>query len=203
MPNFDKTVPFDPGYSKISFSFIENISYLTNTYNQLKAPHQKKFQLSRIESSILELISKSSAFYLGCMLWGGFLAARFKADPKELVGNNTEGLSEEELKNVDCGAESRIILDYLQIFDKDCKYFLGRPAKNSSFTKEILESYIEFASINNNFIKMKKTDEIKLPKALEHFKNLTNEQLDALCKKIYSIIDSGKIETLLELGFYS
>lgn len=202
MNNFDKNVPFDPGYSKISFSFAEHISYVTSAYNQLKAPHQKKFQLSRIEPSILGLINKSTAFYLGCMLWGGFVHSRFKNEPKELSGNTNIGLSEKELQEIDCGAEAKLILQYIESFDKDCKYFLKRPAKISPVLKEILENYIEFASLNNNFINTDKTDKIKLPKALEHFKDLTNEQLDTLCEKIYTTIDAGKIEALLEVGFY-
>jgi len=202
MYNFEKTVPFDPGYSKIAFLFTDQISYLTAEYNQLKVVHQKKFQLSRIEPMILELINKSTAFYLGCLLWGGFVRCRFKVEPKELSGNNTANLSEEELQKVDCGAEAKIILQYIQSFDKDCKYFLNRPAKISPLIKEILDSYIEFAVLNNNFIDVKNTSDVKLPKILSHFENLSQEQLDGLCDKIYAIIAAGKIEALLDLGFY-
>lgn len=202
MQNFEKTVPFDPGYSKIAFLFTDQISYLSATYNQLKVVHQKKFQLSRIEPAILELINKSTAFYLGCMLWGGFVKCRFKNDPKELSGNNTANLSEEELKAVDCSAEAKTILEYMENFNRDCKYFLNRPAVIRPIIKEILESYIEFANINNNFINVKSTDDVKLPKILSHFENLNQEQLDSLCDQIYAIIEAGKIEALLEIGFY-
>ena len=202
MTNFDKNIPFDPGYSKISFSFSEQIFYITNAYAQLKTPHQKKFQLSRIEAPILELLNKSAAFYLGCMLWGGFVHNRFKNEPKELLGNETNDMNEKELQEIDCSAESKFILQYIETFDKDCKYFFKRPAKISPILKEIFENYIEFAMLNNNFINVNRTDEIKLPKALEHFKDLSNEQLDTLCEKIYATIDSEKIETLLNVGFY-
>jgi len=202
MQNFEKTVPFDPGYSKIAFLFTDQISYLTAAYNQLKVPHQKKFQLSRIEPSVLELINKSTAFYLGCILWGGFVHCRFKNESKELSGNNTENLSEEQLKEVDCGAEAKTILEYIESFSRDCKYFLNRSALIPPIIKDILESYIEFALINNNFINVKQTSDVKLPQSLSHFENLSQEQLDALCDKIYAIIEAGKIEALLEIGFY-
>lgn len=202
MEKFKNNVPFDPGYSKISFSFLEQISYLTEPYRQTKIANQKKFQLGRLESSILELINKSTSFYLGCMLWGGFINSRFKNEPKEITGNNTLDMSKEELAGLDCGAEAKIILQYIEGFDRDCKYFLNKPAKLHALVKEILENYIEFAQLNNNFINIKRTDEIKLPKAFEHFKTLTNEQLDALCDKIYATIEAGKIEALLEIGFY-
>lgn len=202
MNNFDKSVPFDPGYSKISFSFIEEIAYVTEGYNQIRANHQKKFWLAKFEPTIIELINKSSAFYLGCMLWGGFLHYRFKNEPKEISGNNTNKMSEKEIQELDCALEAKAILKYIENFDRDCKYFLKRPAKIEPITKEILENYIEFAAINNNFAGVNSTNNIKLPKIIEHFNDLSNEQLDNLCEKIYTIIESGRIEKLLDLGFY-
>lgn len=203
MPSFEKTVPFDPGYSKIAFLFTDQIAYLTASFNQLKVTHQKKFQLLRLEPAIVDLIGKSTAFYLGCLLWGGFVSNRFKDEPKELSGNNTSNLTEEELKEIDCGAEAKAILDYIENLNKDCKYFLNRPAKVSTFIKEILENYIEFAKINNNFINVNYTSDVKLPEALSHFNNLANDKLDELSDKIYKIIDEGKIEALLDIGFYN
>lgn len=202
MNNFKDSVPFDPGYWKISFSFVEQISYLTGNYNQIKNLNQKKFQLSKFESGILNIINKSTAFYLGCMLWGGFLHECFRDMPKEISGNITKNMSETEIQELDCSAEAKLILQYIQNFDKDCKYFLKRPAKISNFLTEVLNSYIDFAQLNNNFVNVNYTNDIKLPKALGHFKDLSNEQLDVLYEKINIAIDSNKIETLLDLGFY-
>lgn len=202
MKQFKDTVPFDPGYSKISFSFIENIEIAKKEYGSLKANHQKKFWLTKSEPTLVDFINKSAAFYLGCMLWGSFIHYRFKEEPKEISGNNTAGLSEEELQELDCAVEVKSILEYIKSLDRDFKYFINRPAKISPIIKEILESYVEFAKINNNFINVNKTDEVKPPKAFAHFKKLTNKQLDSLCGKIYECIESNKIENLLEIGFY-
>lgn len=200
--DFSKSVPFDPGYYKISFSFMEQILILTSTYNQLKVHHQKKFQLTRLEPYILELINKSTAFYLGCILWGGFIHFRFKNDPKEITGNNTQDLSEKELQKLDCGTEAKAILEYIKEHDRDCKYFLGRNAKIPNDIPEILNCYIEFAKTNENFIKTYNTKDIKIPDCIKHFGNLSQNELDELCEKINEAIDSNKIENLLELGFY-
>jgi len=202
MKNFEKTVPFDPGYYKISFSFMEHMSYTLGSYSQLKTPHQKKFQLSKLEPSILQLINKSTAFYLGCMFWGGFIHSRFKNDPKEIQRDSNVTPEEREAAQEDCGAESRLILEFIKDFDKDCRYFLKKPAKVPPFVLEVLNSYIEFAQINENFSKVNTTADVKLPKALSHFEKLTEEQLDNLYAKINEAIDAGKIEKLLELGFY-
>ena len=202
MHNFEKSVPFDPGYSKISFSFLSNVDYVMGDYYQLKTIHQKKFKLSQLEKSITEMITKSTAFYIGCQLWGGFLSARFKDSPKEITGNHAFNLKGQELEELDCCIETNFILDFIQAFDKDCKYYLKKPAKISPVIIEILKSYNEFAELNKHFVGVKKTSDIKLPKALGHFKNLTNEQLDSLYDQILKAIESGKIENLLEIGFY-
>ena len=201
MSNFEKSVPFDPGYSKISFSFLSNVDYVMGSYYQLKTVHQKKFKLSQIENSIVELINRSTAFYLGCQLWGGFLNARFKDSPKEITGNHTTALEGQELEELDCTTETNLILEFIQNFDKDCKYYLKKPSKITPFIIEILKSYNEFAELNKQFVGVYKTNDIKLPTALAHFKDLTNEQLDNLHEQILKNIESGKLDGLLEIGF--
>lgn len=199
MHNFEKSVPFDPGYSNLAFSFIGNVDALKDEYSVLKANHQKKFWLTQNEAEIAEFIKRTTAFYQGCMLWGGFIHSRFKNSPKVIEGNNTENKSAEELKDWDCTCEVTAMLDYIKSFNRDCVYFLKRPFKISSKIVKILENYVEFAQINNNFIGMKKTDEIKLPKDYKVFEQMTDVQLDELCQKIYSCIASKKIEDLLTI----
>lgn len=202
MKNFEQTVPFDPGFYKVSFSFIENINAANQDYGKLKASHQKKFWLIKFEPAIVDFINKSTAFYLGCLLWGCFIHYRFKNEPKEIEGNNTKNLSEKAKEELDCAIEVKAILEYIKSFDRDCKYFLKRPARINNLILEILNNYVEFTQINDNFITIDSTKDIKLPKTFEHFKRLSNEQLDNLCEKIYSIIESKKIDNLLEIGFY-
>lgn len=202
MNELKKGVEFDPGYSKISFSFLQEISRINSIYNQVKSRHQKKFLLMKNESEILSLIDKSASFYLGCMLWGGYLKNKFKAEPMQINGNHALALSEKEKQELDCAYEAKIILEYLDAFSKDCKYFFGRDPEIKPVIREILTNYVEFAQLNNNFIQTTMTNQIKVPNALEHFETLIEKQLDDLHDEIKSIIDSGKIENLLKLGFY-
>ena len=200
--NFDLTVPFDPGFSEFSFDFTRAIKSSTESYNKIKATHQKKYWLATLEPAVVDYINAGSAFYLGCILWGGFIHFRFKDSPKKISGNDTENLCENDLKNLDCASQAKAMLEYIKVLNKDCKYFLRRESKVSGQAVENLEGYVEFAQINNNFIGIKNTSDIKIPKCIKHFEDLSNEQLDKLCEKIYSAIDEGTIGNLLKVGFY-
>ncbi len=202
MKDFEKAIPFDPGFSKISFSFVENVQLLENDWEKLKVNHQKKFWLIKFEPTIIDFINNSSCFYLGCILWGGLIKSRFKSEPKEIFGNTTDTLSEEELKDLDCAAESKLILQYIEKINRDYKFFLKRQSKISGIILEILNSYVEFAQINNNFVGIKYTSDINLPKSMEHFEKLSVEQLDSLSEKIFTSINTNQIQDLLKIGFY-
>lgn len=203
MRNFETIVPFDPGYESMAFSFIEQIQNIKNYYAQLKNKAQKTLWLPQVEPQIIKLIEFSASFHLGCILWGGFIGCRFKSNPKEILGNTLQYLNKEELAKLDCAADAKAVLEYIKNFDKDCKYFLKRPMKISPFLIEVFESYIEFAELNENFVNTKTTKDVKLPKALKHFKKLSDAQLDELCDKIYEIIaPNDHLLALLDLGFY-
>lgn len=199
MHNFEKEVPFDPGYSAISFSFIDNLEAVIEDYTKFKANHQKKFWLSTSESKIVDLIERSTAFYLGCLLWGSFIHLRFKDAPKPVVGSNIPKMSDEEFKNFDCACEVKAILEYIKLLDRDCKYFLKRPIKISALVVEILNNYVDFAQLNNNFRDIKTTADVNLPKFCDRFSKMTNEQLDNLREQIFAVIEQKKIELLYGL----
>lgn len=199
MQKFSTAVPFDPGYSSISFHFLDDIDALIQDYTKFKSNHQKKFWLATGETKILDLIEKSTAFYLGCLLWGSFINLRFKDAPKPVEGSNIPNMSEEEFKEFDCAYEVNVILECIKFLDRDCKYFLNRPLKVKPIIVEILNEYADFAKINNNFRDIKITDDVKLPKFSQRFAKYSNSQLDELCDGIYSVIKNGKIEKLYEL----
>lgn len=203
MKKSQEKVPFDPGFSQISFSFVENIQTAMLEFNKMKTFQQKRFWLAKYEPVIIEFINKHSAFYLGCILWGGLIHFQFKGEPREISGNTTENLSKEELENLDCALEVKASLDFIKNFDRDCKYFMNHNAKIPPVIMKILESYIEFAELNNNFIGINNTDQIKTPWAIRHFENLNLDELNNLSNQIHSAIQSKRIENLLEIGFFA
>lgn len=197
MQDFTNSVPFDPGYSKMSFSFLGDIDVLVDEYSKLKANHQKKFWLVKNEPSIITFIEKCTAFYCGCLLWGSFIYYRFLDESKKIEGNNTDKMSKEELQDYDSAYEVKAIIDYINFLDRDFKYFVKRPFKISEQIKNILKNYVEFASLNNNFVGIVETSQIKIPKTYEKISKYKKEQLDELCEKIFEVINSLKIEKLL------
>ena len=200
MENFKDKVPFDPGYSAIYVPIIGDIEAFAQEYSKLKAAHQKKFWLVKFEPQILNLIEKNSAFYLGCMLWGGFL--HFRYPNKEITGNATSNISKEERERFDCAEEVKIVLNFIKNLDRDFVYLVKRHSKVSKFTREILENYVEFAQINKNFVDTKNTNEIKIPEVVEHFKDLSPEKLDELYSNIKNAINTSNSKALLDIGFY-
>jgi hypothetical protein len=200
MKKFENSVPFDPGFSTISFSFVGSIQPMLVEYSKLKANHQKKFWIVKNESTIVDFISNSTAFYLGCMLWGAFIHYSFKSSPKLIDGNNTLNLGEEDLMDFDCAYEAKVMLEYIKTFNRDCKYFLGRSSKVAENFNEVLENYIDFAKINNNFVGIKKTDQIKIPVKFQKIEKWSDVQLDKLSEDIYSCISSVKISDLFKIS---
>lgn len=200
METFKDKVPFDPGYSAIYVPIIGDIEAFAQEYSKLKASHQKKFWLVKFEPQVTNLIEKNSAFYLGCMLWGGFLHFRFPN--KEITGNSTSNISEAERSKFDCAEEVKIVLNFIKNLDRDFVYLLKRHSKVSKFTREILENYVEFAKENKNFIDTKNTNDIKIPELVEHFKDLSPDKLDELYVKIKNAINTSDSNALLNIGFY-
>lgn len=203
MKQFDNGVPFDPGYSQFAIYFPESIQPIMEELVLIKAPHQKKFKLSLYEAAIKKLINNCAAFYLGCILWGAYINHRFKDAPKEIINNPAENLSKEEKESRDYTEETTFILEFITLMDKNFKYFVKKPFKIDDLVIEIFEAYKEFVLLNDNFMKIKTTGDIRLPEAVKHFKKFDNKKLDLLHKRIIEVIDSGDIDKLLEIGFYN
>lgn len=202
MNKFEKGVPFDPGYSKFAIYFPESIQPILEELAELKSPHQKKFKLSLFEPGIHKLINNCAAFYLGCLLWGAFIHYKFKDNPKEIINNPADNLSKEEKLSRDYTEEINFMFKFFEKFDKDFKYFVKKPFKIDDQIIEIFNTYNEFVVLNKNFMKIKLTSDIKLPKALKHFNKLDDKKLDALHKHILEILNSDNIEEILKIGFY-
>ncbi len=199
MPNFEKSVPFDPGFGANVYDLRENAEAVAFEISKYKSPHQKKFYFSRFEPALMNIINNNAGFYLGCILWGAYIHFRFKDNPKAISGNSYLDISDEEIININFTQNIDFIINYLPKFDKDCKYFLGKPSGVNKDIIKILENYREFVLLNNGFLRTTNTSDVKIPKDFNYLEEKSSEELDSLYTKIDAVIQTGKLEEILSL----
>lgn len=190
--DFEKGVPFDPGYSQHTYVFSEHIESIYNIMKSIKAPHQKRFQFKVFQPKITSLFQNSAAFYLGCLLWATFIKQNFKDSPKEILDNHFYGREMKDEKE-NFVEEVDFLIDYCGQFEKDCKYYLGKNEKLPSNWTRVLLLYKDFLTINENFNAVKTTADLKLPAPI---KELSKEDLEIVYKTINSVTKSGRLEGL-------
>lgn len=203
MKQFETSVPFDPGYSKFAISFPKDIYEVLDQVKTLKPAHRQKFQVTSIESYMLKSINQIAGIHLGCILWGALISNYFKDNPKEIADNPALNKTEKEPEDTNYNEEADFILEFIEFFDKTCKYYLKKPFRIKPEAIEIIKSYREFIDLNQNFNNTRCTNEIKLPESVSHFSELSQEKLENLYQKISAILNSDKIDDILEIGFYT
>ena len=75
--DFSRGVLFDPGYSKYTLAFSQNIDAAYNVLFSIKSPHQRKFKFQLVYPQLLKLLEHTVSFYLGCLLWATFITNKF------------------------------------------------------------------------------------------------------------------------------
>lgn len=187
----DNQMLFDPGYSASVARVSGNIEYMYSAFSSIPSIKQKRFQFSVLYPKFLKAIDLNAAFYLGCMLWGVYL----KNNPgKEIVNN--------PCLDTEFDDDSFYEIDFLynfikEGFNRDCKYYLNKTyAINPSYLT-VLEIYKEFLSLNKGFVKVKKTDDILLPKRL---KNPDKEDLKLIYDAILKAVKEDNLELLFKVS---
>lgn len=124
----------------------------------------------------LELFNNNLGFYVGCLMWAGYI----KTQPEQDILNNNclggEYNEEENISDVD------FMIKFLELLPKDMKYFLGMDYEINPDDIKILEMYKEFLTINKGFVNSKKNTDILLPAGMktdgaENFKDKIDEVL--------------------------
>lgn len=180
---------FDPGFSKVLLSsFSYNIEILYMDLNRIKNFGQKKKQFILTFQKGKGLFDVYLGFYLGCMLWGACL--------KSMIGETIEGnpFLGGEYERERSLEEINYMKEFVKKFDRDAKYYMGKPFTIDEQKLKILDMYEEFIDSNNGFIEVDTTDKIKL---VGNFDKLTQEEISEINSKIEEVINENKIEELL------
>jgi len=196
-------VKFDPGFSQFTTNFPKEAYSYLNEIAGLKQNHQKKFAFTHLENQIAPIIKQCASFQLGCILWGSYLFWKYKNDTREIEGNTVISLSEEVKNTLNYSEEIDFILGFIDKFEKSAQFYLKRSSRINSEQIKYFESYKQFVKLNDDFKNLKFTNEIKLPDEVAHFENHNEQKLDELKQKIDDVINSGNLENILNLGFYT
>jgi len=180
-------VNFDPGFIRHISAFIPNINYMYGSLNQFANFNQKKLQFRMYYPKVQKLIKNYLGFYMGCMLWAQYIK-QFKDE--NVLNNLCYG---GEYSQSEVLEEVNFIANYLEQFKKDVKYYIGKSEEIDERYPKILNAYGEFLKINEGFVKLKKTDDIKLPDCLKILDNL-----EEIKSKIDNVTESGNLYELIE-----
>ena len=142
-----KGIEFDPGFAPYILAFQGSVEYLYNDINRFKNFSQKKMKFMQYYKKILDVFNNNLGFYIGCLMW----AAYIKTQPKQkILSNHCFGHEYDEKANV---AETEFMIQFLELFPKDMKYFLGQNFVFDTNIFKLLETYKEFLIINEGFVK--------------------------------------------------
>lgn len=181
-------VLFDPGFSKHLTSFFANIQFVYEKLNKYKNMGQKKVQFKLFLPQIINLLDTYIAFYLGCMLWAGYIKS---LSNKKIIEHPCLGEKYDEEKTF---SEINFIKEYLIQLKKDCKYYLSQDFEFTEKKHMILNLYQNFLKENKGFVEIDNTDKIILPKELQNFSDLQWQEFN---EKIQEVVKTGKISDLL------
>ena len=115
-----KGLEFDPGFGPYILAFRGTVEYLYMDINRFKNLSQKKMKFMQYHKKIVQIFENNLGFYVGCLLW----AAYIKTQPQqEILSNHCFGKEYNELENL---SETGFMLQFIDLFPKDMKYFLGQ-----------------------------------------------------------------------------
>ena len=180
----EKGLEFDPGFAPYIMAFQGAVEYIYNDLNRFKNFSQKKMKFLQYHKKILEVFSNNLGFYIGCLMWASYLTTQPK---QKILSNHCYGNEYNEEENT---AETDFMIDFINLFPKDMKYYL---AQNYSFDDnylKLLEIYKEFLMLNKGFVELEFNTDIILPKSLK-IKNA--EEYKSNIEKVLETKDLSKL----------
>ena len=191
--DFSRGVLFDPGYSKYTLAFSQNIDAAYNVLFSIKSPHQRKFKFQLVYPQLLKLLEHTVSLYLGCLLWATFITNKFSIEPKDILDNDylDKQVDEESML-----FEVNYAIKYIDKLKKDCKYYLGKNCNLPDDWSLVRDVYKEFLIINNFLVNAKTTADIKLP---ERIKKVSDDDLSKILETIEIVIKNGEFKELFKV----
>lgn len=184
-------VQFDPGFIQHMSAFEPNIQYVYNSLNSCRNFNQKKMQFKMFYPKIQSLLKNYLGFYLGCILWAVYIKS---LGEKPIAGNLCYGGDFSETETLE---EVDFIKSYIEQLKKDAKYYLGQNFSIDEESIKVLDAYREFLKLNEGFVKVQTTADVKLPASL---KSVDEADLKEILVGIEQVIENGKLHELFALS---
>ncbi|MDR1327663.1 MAG: hypothetical protein LBJ74_04575 [Heliobacteriaceae bacterium] len=186
--NFSGGAQFDPGFIRHLTAFVPTIEYMYSTIERFKNFGQKKLQFKMFYPKIQALLSNYIGFYLGCMLWAAYIKG---LDNKPVLNNLCFGGEYSEAESLE---EVNFVIEYIDKFAKDVKYYLGQNFSIDSSSKNILAAYAEFLKLNRGFTQVQTTNDLLLP---DSFKPL--HEPEAVLAVVEKVTETGDFTQFYKL----
>ena len=175
MPTEEKGIEFDPGFGPYILAFEGTVQYLYTDINRFRNLSQKKVKFMQYYKKILEVFYNNVGFYVGCLMWASYI----KTQPKQkITGNHCLGKEYNEEANI---AETQYMLNFIELFPKDMKYFLGQNFEFDKNTEKLIRVYEKFLTQNKGFTSSEYNTDIELPEEVkpysDEFKTLVDKSI--------------------------
>lgn len=181
-----KGIEFDPGFGPHILAFNETLDYLYMDINRFKNFNQKKVKFMQYHKKVVDMMNNNLGFYVGCLLW----AAYIKTQPKqEITGNHCFGKEYNEEYNI---SDTQQMLQFVELFPKDMKYFLGKEFFFESNIVPLIKVYEEFLVLNKGFTESKYNTDIVLPASIK------TENAESYKEIIEKVLETKDLSKLLE-----
>ena len=156
-----KGLEFDPGFGPYILAFRGTTEYLYMDINRFKNFSQKKTKFLQYHKKILEMFNNNLGFYVGCLMWASYI----KTQPQqEILSNHCYGLEYNPDENI---AETRFMLNFVENFPKDMKFFIGQSFTFDENIAKLINIYEEFLILNKGFVETKYNTDIILPSSIK------------------------------------
>ena len=132
-------IEFDPGFAPFLLAFRGTAEYLYMDINRFKNFSQKNTKFLQYHKKILEMFNNNLGFYVGCLMWASYIKT---LPQQEILSNHCYGLEYNPDENI---AETRFMLNFVENFPKDMKFFIGQ-----SFAFDENTTYDEYIYMLDN-----------------------------------------------------
>ncbi len=158
-------VEFDPGIGNLVLNLND---FVNNVYSQLmsfKTIHQKRARFKLYYSKIEKYIKNNIDFYTGCLIWAYYLS---NTEEKTVINNPFLNLTDEQKEEYDFFMQVNFLENFFDSFERDMLYYTGIKYSIPVEWKNILSLYSEFIQLNDGFVNVNTTKDIKLPEKLKN-----------------------------------